>query len=377
MVNTDNHDLLVPALNQEITEGQGWGEILNQALQYLDDYVIIRDLEANRSDYSPVEGVLFLATDTTEIFYGDGSSWVEPDFGGGADGEDITPSSVDTQSVITAALTLGSNAEITSLTGQGLEIQNSTLKTVGSETGIEGTTGTAVRSGDSSTTIFTVTHGLGEIPTYTHVDPTTVAASADFTVNADSTSITIEYASPPPQGTENLEWSWAAVSNTTKTLGDLEVSHNDLINVSESDHRTDENVISTVENSSNPVDLDVDKRTYLQHAMDSPNVSSDRYRLKDGDSIVIGSWRVNKRVMEVWRWGIMTGSGGADTNLELVLENYNGTESARTSSNDERGDLSTMSPAAVIGYDFPQFRMVNNTGSTVTASAFALTYGEE
>ena len=62
-------------------------------------------------------------------------------------------------------------------------------------------------SGDDATTTFTLAHGLGEQPAALSIDPRTRAASPDFWVtNATATDVTIEYASAPPAGPDNLSW---------------------------------------------------------------------------------------------------------------------------------------------------------------------------
>lgn len=59
-------------------------------------------------------------------------------------------------------------------------------------------------SGTSFTTIFQIAHGFGATPTHWIVDPQTPEAQDDFTVTADGIHLNIEYAFPPPAGTNNL-----------------------------------------------------------------------------------------------------------------------------------------------------------------------------
>lgn len=53
-----------------------WHRPLNQNFQRLDQDVEIRDSEANRANYEPVQGKKFLATDSNAVYFGDGETWV-------------------------------------------------------------------------------------------------------------------------------------------------------------------------------------------------------------------------------------------------------------------------------------------------------------
>ena len=58
------------------TEGSSdWHLPLNENFERLETDVEIRDLDANKADYSPTNGAKFFATDTGKIYSGDGSSW--------------------------------------------------------------------------------------------------------------------------------------------------------------------------------------------------------------------------------------------------------------------------------------------------------------
>lgn len=52
-----------------------WHIPLNENFQRLDRDVEIRDAAANRSNYDPQSGAKFLATDTYDVYLGDGGSW--------------------------------------------------------------------------------------------------------------------------------------------------------------------------------------------------------------------------------------------------------------------------------------------------------------
>ncbi|MFC5969867.1 right-handed parallel beta-helix repeat-containing protein [Halomarina salina] len=52
-----------------------WHVPLNENFEKLSRDVEVRDVKANRTNYAPTAGALFRATDTGEVFYGDGSQW--------------------------------------------------------------------------------------------------------------------------------------------------------------------------------------------------------------------------------------------------------------------------------------------------------------
>lgn len=70
--------------------------------------------------------------------------------------------------------------------------------------------GSSTQSGDASTTVFTIAHGLAGTPTWVNAEPKTTDADDDFAVTVNSTNITITYPFPPPTATNNLGWWWRA-----------------------------------------------------------------------------------------------------------------------------------------------------------------------
>lgn len=67
---------------------------------------------------------------------------------------------------------------------------------------------TATASGDDNTTTFTLAHDLGTAPTGAFVMAESPAAMSDFRVTTKTaTDVTIEYAGPPPAGTDNLAYN--------------------------------------------------------------------------------------------------------------------------------------------------------------------------
>ena len=69
---TDNHDYNIPAQG-----ALDWHVPLNENFESIDTDVEIRDTDANRSNYTPKAGAKYLATDTGDVYLGDGSAWQE------------------------------------------------------------------------------------------------------------------------------------------------------------------------------------------------------------------------------------------------------------------------------------------------------------
>lgn len=67
---TDNHNYKTP--NKGTLD---WHQPLNTNFEQIDTDVEVRDTDSNKDDYVPKEGALYRATDTGNVFLGDGSSW--------------------------------------------------------------------------------------------------------------------------------------------------------------------------------------------------------------------------------------------------------------------------------------------------------------
>lgn len=92
-----------------------------------------------------------------------------------------------------------------------------------SYTGADGNTSaigtSATASGDGSQTTFTLAHSHGDTPDSVDVTPTSEAASTDFWVTGTTTDdVTIEYATAPPSGTDNLSWYVTTTDSGSDTL---------------------------------------------------------------------------------------------------------------------------------------------------------------
>lgn len=67
---TENHKLNTPQKGET-----DWDVPLNENTADLDTLVEIRDTDTSRNDYTPKDGAKFLATDTGEVYLGDGDAW--------------------------------------------------------------------------------------------------------------------------------------------------------------------------------------------------------------------------------------------------------------------------------------------------------------
>jgi hypothetical protein len=64
--------------------------------------------------------------------------------------------------------------------------------------------GYVTRSGTGYTDTYVIPHGFGSTPTHVTVDPQSPEANDDYTITWDAVNITLNYAFPPPEGTDNL-----------------------------------------------------------------------------------------------------------------------------------------------------------------------------
>ncbi|MGG0483040.1 right-handed parallel beta-helix repeat-containing protein [Priestia aryabhattai] len=70
--------------------------------------------------------------------------------------------------------------------------------------------GIATFSGNGSTTSFVISHGLGSTPGFAYIMPASADAKGDYYVSFNSTNLTINYATPPISGTNNISLIWNA-----------------------------------------------------------------------------------------------------------------------------------------------------------------------
>lgn len=75
--NTNNHGFGKPTLDGDTDV---WGEILNtETIDKLEERVILVDAAANRTNYSAYADALFVASDSGQVYVGNGASWDELD----------------------------------------------------------------------------------------------------------------------------------------------------------------------------------------------------------------------------------------------------------------------------------------------------------
>jgi len=70
--------------------------------------------------------------------------------------------------------------------------------------------GVATFSGDGTTTVFNIAHGLAGTPTKYGVSPLTPDADADRTITVDASNIVVSFSVAPPTGTDNVKFGWWA-----------------------------------------------------------------------------------------------------------------------------------------------------------------------
>ena len=147
---TENHSLKTPGRGEP-----DWDVPLNSNTTDLDTKVEIRDSDANRDSYAPKAGAKFVATDTGAVYFGDGETWTKQ-------GEIATHPTVTTASA----------------------------------------------SGDGTATTFTITHGLGAVPSGVQLTPTSAAANGPHHVeNVTADSFDVVFETAPASGTDNLTFA--------------------------------------------------------------------------------------------------------------------------------------------------------------------------
>ena len=70
--------------------------------------------------------------------------------------------------------------------------------------------GKSTASGNGSTTVFNIAHGLGSNPTYTFVNCSSILTT--FTYVTDATNIVVTFASAPASGSNNVVMYWRVVA---------------------------------------------------------------------------------------------------------------------------------------------------------------------
>lgn len=104
--------------------------------------------------------------------------------------------------------------------------------------GINTSSGSATQSGNASTTVFNIPHGLTTTPSNVVIEPNSVDALGDFTWTVNATNIVLTYQVAPPSGTNNLTWNWIAATSTASTLQNMTIDA-DLNTIVHRDMTTD------------------------------------------------------------------------------------------------------------------------------------------
>lgn len=74
---TTNHGLHLPEVGEELTGGESWAKLLNQNFTSVDGRLIVQDTADRRSEYVPVTGATYVATDTHDVYIGGDGDWVD------------------------------------------------------------------------------------------------------------------------------------------------------------------------------------------------------------------------------------------------------------------------------------------------------------
>lgn len=153
---TTNHDLNRPPTGSETgTDDTNWGTELNTNASTLDELLVVRDTDANTSDYTPFTNALYYATDTEQWHIGDGASWVEipwlsesPDFASASiNGEPVRTDLTVTMSVTSAYTASNFDCVLGDASGAAFDV---TLPAPSQDTYV------SVKKTDSSTNAVTV-----------------------------------------------------------------------------------------------------------------------------------------------------------------------------------------------------------------------------
>lgn len=294
---TDNHDLpLIPPIGETDAEDYAdqWGQILNdEAWSELDELLIARDIESNRSEYTAYEDAIFWATDTGGVFTGTGTEWAQQDaeFGDvvastltlagdlstddGTTLWDSTASEIPIDRLATSDLTVASN---TVSLGGSISIDHADLSTIGADDhheAFEPVDYTPVSDVDAEVT-----------------DASTSVSGLDTAVSENVSDIdaletevsTLEYVDLDDTGTAfpipntDLSNDSVTVAGNTVALGNsTNIAHADLTSISDDDHHVryaDSEAVGAIETTdlSGPISFEDTTNEKL-------NLYSDRYGL--------------------------------------------------------------------------------------------------
>jgi hypothetical protein len=121
----------------------------------------------------------------------------------------ITATSIAAGSILKAngtkydSLARGTSLQVLRVNSGGTDIEYASLDSE--------ITGKATASGNASTTVFNIAHGLGSTPGYAFVDCSSHTIARTWTV--DGTNIVVTFASAPPSGTNNVIIYWRVIAS--------------------------------------------------------------------------------------------------------------------------------------------------------------------
>lgn len=315
---TSNHGLpLIPAIGETNASDyeDAWGTLLNdEAWSVLDEKLVARDTIANQSNYTAYQDALFRATDTGELYYGDGTSWIL------ADGEfdALTASTLSVSTAPSNSTDVARKSEIDSLDTSKLEASNYTpITDVDGEISVSATSVSGLDSAvDSNDTDISnlqsnkldSSNYNPESDTHTkYTDSNAVSAiestsglnlSAGLDLNGDLSdgTTTIWDSSVGSILSSSLEADSVSVAGRSVSLGgSTNIAHGDLTSISEDQHHSkshdhSEADITTVPNTGltnssvtvagNAISLG--GSSAIAHA-DLSSVSSDQHHSKSHD----------------------------------------------------------------------------------------------
>lgn len=133
---TPNHGYSTPPKGT-----QNWHTPLNNNFSAIDTDVIVRDTDANKSNYTPSSGAAFLATDTGIVYAGNGNSWnailavARYDSPVGDPGSVILGDPTNTKSASGAVITGGTGNEVAGKLGNISGGKNNKIKGFGATIG--------------------------------------------------------------------------------------------------------------------------------------------------------------------------------------------------------------------------------------------------
>jgi len=219
---TPNHDLpLIPHVGDDAAQeySDDWGAILNDsAWSVLEEQLIVRDVENNRTSYTPHQDALFFATDTGAIYVGDGSTWTQS-------ASDVTN------------LTVSGDVDI----GGSLSASNDSVSVAGNTVSLGGST--AVAHSDLSS-VSTDDHHAYPVPNSGLTNDTVTVAGNSISLGGSttiahgdltSTSSSDHHAYPVPNS-GLVNDTVTVAGNAVGLGGTTAISHSDLSSTSRSDH---------------------------------------------------------------------------------------------------------------------------------------------